>query len=887
MKRAFHLSAGRGGTSRDVEHELAFHLEMRTRELVALGRSESDARREALAAFGDISAVRAACLTVQGKRTRERGRTEFMQTLWQDLRVAARTLRRAPAFTLASLVTLALGIGATTAIFSVIDGVLVRPLPYANGDRLVHVNQPANAGAVPDIGFSAMEVADYESQTHTFDAMAEYHSMAFTLLGKGEPRRVQTGVVSADFFDVLGVKPLLGRTFRPGEDQPGATPVIVVSYEFWQRALGGDPGIVGRTFTMNDRVHTVIGVLPFLPQDPDHNDIYMPISSCPFRMSKAMLDSRIARMVTILARLEPGVSLARASADVAGVSARLHHEYPDAYKAADRIGIGAVMYRDEITRGSRPTLIVLLATAGFVLLIACANVANLTLARELRREREMALRAVLGAGRRRIARQLVTESLLLALIGGALGLAVAYAMLGALVSFTAMFTPRASEIAMNGRALAFAFAISALTGVVLGLIPALTSRRDLASGLKEDGTGSTLGGARVRVRGALIAAQVSIAFMLMVGAGLLLRSFVNLERVDPGFDPANILTARVDLNWTKYKNGPAVRTFEEALVGRLAARPGVTGVAVSNASPMTDGQPNNASFRIDGRPIGAGQTAPTMDVRIASPDYFRTLGIALVSGRTFTAMDRDTANEPVVVNQTAARRYWGGANPIGARLTFDDGKYWATVVGIVGDVTQYGPAQQETPALYAPFAISTFSDMRVLVRTRGDPAFVSSELRAIVHDLDPTQPVTEVQTLEQLRGNAVATPRITLVLIGAFAIVALVITAAGLAGVIAFTVSRRTREIGIRVALGAQPSGVRAMVLGQGMRLVAVGLVIGAGAALALTRLMSGFLFHVRATDPATFFGMAALFCGIAALACLIPARRATRVDPMIALRDA
>ena len=886
MKRAFHLSAGRGATSRDVEHELAFHLEMRTRELVALGRNEADARREALAAFGDVSAVRDACLTVQGKRTRERARTEFMHTLWQDLRVATRTLRRAPAFTLASLVTLALGIGATTAIFSVIDGVLVRPLPYANGDRLVHIDQPANAGAVPDIGFSPMEVADYESQTHTFDAMAEYHSMAFTLLGRDEPRRVQTGVVSAGFFNVLGVKPLLGRTFQAGEDRPGAAPVIVLSYEFWRRALGGDPNIVGRTFTMNDRVHTVIGVLPFLPQDPDHNDIYMPISSCPFRMSKAMLESRTARMVSILGRLGPGVSLTQANADVAGVSARLHHEYPDAYKAADRIGIGAAMYRDEITRGARPTLIVLLATAGFVLLIACANVANLTLARELRREREMALRAVLGAGRRRIARQLVTESTLLAVIGGALGLGVAYAMLGVLVSFTAMFTPRAAEIALDGRALAFAFAVSALTGVVLGLIPALTSRRDLASGLKEDGTASTLGGARVRLRGALISAQVSIAFMLLVGAGLLLRSFLNLQRVDPGFDPANVLTARVDLNWSKYANGPAVRHMEETLVDRLSARPGVVGVAVSNASPMNDGQPNNASFRIDGRALGQGQTAPTMDVRIASPDYFRVLGISLVRGRTFTATDRDTLNEPVVINQTAARRYWGGANPIGARLSFDDGKNWATVVGIVGDVTQYGPAQQETPALYAPFAVSTFSDMRILVRARGDPAFVSSELRAIVHDLDPAQPVTEVQTLEQLRGNAVATPRITLVLIGAFAIVALVITAAGLAGVIAFTVSRRTREIGIRIALGAQPAGVRAMVLGQGMRLVAAGLGIGAVAALALTRLLSGFLFHVRATDPATFLAMAALFCVIAALACLVPARRATRVDPMIALRD-
>ena len=293
---------------------------MRTRELVALGRNEADARREALAAFGDVSAVRDACLTVQGKRTRERARTEFMHTLWQDLRVATRTLRRAPAFTLASLVTLALGIGATTAIFSVIDGVLVRPLPYANGDRLVHIDQPANAGAVPDIGFSPMEVADYESQTHTFDAMAEYHSMAFTLLGRDEPRRVQTGVVSAGFFNVLGVKPLLGRTFQAGEDRPGAAPVIVLSYEFWRRALGGDPNIVGRTFTMNDRVHTVIGVLPFLPQDPDHNDIYMPISSCPFRMSKAMLESRTARMVSILGRLGPGVSLTQANADVAGVS---------------------------------------------------------------------------------------------------------------------------------------------------------------------------------------------------------------------------------------------------------------------------------------------------------------------------------------------------------------------------------------------------------------------------------------------------------------------------------------------------------------------------------------------------------------------------------------
>ncbi len=339
MKRAFHLSAGRRGISRDVEHELAFHLEMRTRELIALGRSEADARRDAIAAFGDLAAVRTACLTEQGHRTRQRARAEFMHTLWQDIRFAARTLRRAPAFTLASLLTLALGIGATTAIFSVIDGVLVRPLPYANGDRLVHIDQPASAGAVPDIGFSPMEAADYESQTHSFDAMAEYHSMAFTLLGRDEPRRVQTGVVSAGFFNVLGVRPKLGRTFRPGEDQPGAAPVIVLSYEFWRRALGGDPNIVGRTFTMNDRVHTVIGVLPFLPQDPDHNDLYMPLSSCPFRMSKDMLDSRTARMVSLLGRLGPGVSLTQAGTDVADVSARLHHEYPDAYKAADRIGI--------------------------------------------------------------------------------------------------------------------------------------------------------------------------------------------------------------------------------------------------------------------------------------------------------------------------------------------------------------------------------------------------------------------------------------------------------------------------------------------------------------------------------------------------------------------
>ena len=494
-----------------------------------------------------------------------------MHTLWQDVRFTARTLRRAPAFTIASLLTLALGVGATTAIFSVIDGVLLRPLPYAYGDRLVHVSQPANAGAIPDVGFSPMEVTDYESQTHAFDAIAEYHTMAFTLLGRAEPLRVQTGVVSAGFFNVLGVKPLLGRTFRSGEDQPGAAPVIVLSYEFWQRALGGDPTIVGRTFTMNDRVHTVIGVLPFLPQDPDHNDIYMPVSSCPFRVSAHVLESRTARMVTLLGRLKPGVTLAQASVDVSGVAARLHREYPDAYRAGDRLAIAAQMYRDEITRGARPTLLVLLATAAFVLLIACANVANLTLARELRREREMALRAVLGAGRRRIARQLVTESTILAVVGGALGLAVAYGLLGVLRSFTALFTPRAAEIGMDARVLAFAFAVSALTGICLGLVPALTSRRDLASGLKEDGNASTLGGTRMRLRGALISAQVSIAFMLLVGAGLMLRSFVNLERVDPGFDPANVLTARIDLDWTKYKTGPLVRNFEEAFIDRLSA----------------------------------------------------------------------------------------------------------------------------------------------------------------------------------------------------------------------------------------------------------------------------------------------------------------------------
>jgi predicted permease len=883
MKRRFRLGFARD-VSRDVGSELRFHLEMRTREYIDAGMTPHAARLAALQAFGDFDLIEAECRRVASRRARERARRASMIDFIQDLRYAVRTLKKSPGFTLVAVVTLGLGIGANTAIFSMIRGVLLRPLPYREGERLVHLRQPASLVGVQNAGFSVKEYQDYQP-AKALSGIAEYHSMPFILLGRGEPRRVQTGVVSADFFDLMGVRPLMGRSFRPGEDALGAEPVLVLSYGFWKNELGGDPGIVGRTFEMNDRVHTVIGVLPPVPQYPAENDVYMPASACPFRANPATIQNRSARMLRVFGRLAPGATLASAEVELGTIAARLHREYPESYSPSQGYGISAALLQNELTERARPTLLLLLGTAGFVLLIACANVANLTLARLVRREREMALRTALGAGRFRLLRQLLTEGGLLAAVGGLLGLVFAASGLRLLIGFAARFTPRSAEIAIDGPVLLFTGAVALLTGLAFAVLPALPSRVNLVGALK-DGGAATSGGGSHRIRAGLVVAQVAVAVMLLIGAGLLLRTILALSRVDPGFDAENVLTMTLDLNWSKYTSNQLIREFHDQLRARMQGQPGVMASASALSFPLNGNRPFGFEFRIEGRGPEGQKAVAQGDFRSVSPEYFRALGIPLISGRTFTSSDGPEAPEVAVINQSLARRYWGGADPIGSRVSGDSGKTWTTVVGVVGDVRQYGLDRQPADEMYVPFDQSPIREGVFVVRTTGDPLAVARQVSDAVHAMDPNQPLARIRTLEQFRGDALASPRLTAILLGIFAALALVITSAGLAGGIAFSVSQRTQEIGVRMALGADRTEVLAMVLRQGMGLVLVGLALGLVGAVALTRLMSGLLYGVRATDPATYAFMGIVLVLVAAAACLAPARRAATVDPMVALRS-
>ncbi len=886
MRRFFRLTSSVPDVARDVRSEIEFHLEMRTRELIEAGYDPQAARAAAVEAFGDVAAIETECRGAASRTVRTKARRATMTGMTQDLRYAVRTLKHSPGYTLVALLTLALGIGANTAIFSMIRGVLLRPLPYREGERLVFLEQPASLAGVEDARFSVSELADYRAQSRTLEGIVEYHSMPFILLGDGEPRRVQTAVVSANFFDVLGVTPHLGRAFREGEDQPGATPVLMLSYHYWMTQLGGDPEIIGRTFEMNDRIHTVIGVLPPVPQYPGENDVYMPASSCPFRSAPATIQNRSARMLTLFGRLAPGQTPQAAGTEFASIASRLRGQYPQAYPSGQGFTVRVASLQEEMGRRARPTLLLLLGTAGFVLLIACANVANLTLARLMRREREIALRAALGADRARLIRQLLAEGGLLALAGGLLGLGLAAAAMGLLSAFAARFTPRASEISLDGTVLVFTVVVSFLTGLAFALLPALPAKVNLVGALR-DGGAATSGGRTSRARSALVVVQVAVSVVLLVGAGLMLRSLIALQHVDPGFNPERVLTMTLDLNWSRYTTPDLIRNFHDRLLTRLESQPGVVSAASTLVFPLGSSRHLGFEFEIEGRPRDPQVTLPQGDFRSVSPDYFRTLGIPLVTGRLFTTTDAAESPQVAIVNRSLAQHYWGEESPLGRRISADSGKTWVTVVGVVGDVRHYGLDRQPTDELYMPFAQVPIREGSLLVRTTGEPHAAASIVQEEIKAIDPDQPIANVESLEELRGESLASPRLTASLLVMFALLALLITGAGLAGVVAFSVSQRTQEIGVRMALGAERSQVLSMVLGEGMRLVFAGLVLGVAGALAATRLMSGLLFGVDATDPVTFLTVSAVLALVALAACLVPARRATAVDPMVALRTA
>jgi putative ABC transport system permease protein len=809
--------------------------------------------------------------------------SEHWSMLKQDTGFAMRMMRKNLGFTIAAIIVLGLGIGANTAIFSVVNAVLLKPLPFAHGERLLMLSQrtvPSGGG----VGRSSVpELIDYRAQSHSMDGIVEYHNMQFILLGRAEPERVETGVVSWNFFDVFGVKPLVGRMFEPADEKPGAPAVLLLSYEYWMRSFGGDPTVVGKTFRMNDKPHLVIGVLPPFPQYPHENDVYMTSVACPFRSAPDMIADRKGRMLRLFGVMKAGVTPGQAQADLSAVAATMQRDFPTAYSNDATPKMEVTPLKTELTRDAKPTMLFLLAAAGFVLLIACANVANLNLARMVRRGREMGLRAAMGASRVRLFRQLLTESFILAFGGGLLGLLLATSGLKLLTTFVARFTPRANEIHIDAQVLFFTLGIAALVSILTGTAP-LARRGNLAATLKEGGTQSTSGARRSKTRGALIVAQVAVSFLLLIGAGLMVRSLINLQRVDAGFRPENVLTVQISLDFSKYMTNPSMLNFSDSLLEKVRAMPQVTSAAMSGEFPLDKSPAFNNEFLIEGQQANPNDK-PTAEFNAVTPDYFRTLGISILSGREFDGRDRPDKLRVAIVNQSVVNHYFHGQDPVGRRVSFDEGKNWTEIVGVAGDVRERELSQSAKDYICVPYAQYPQMAPGLLALTQGDPMNIARTVVTHLYEVDPNQPAGKILSLEQVRSESIAAPRLTTNLLGLFALLALAIAAAGIGGVMALSVSQRIHEIGVRMAIGARPIEIVAMILRQGMGLALVGVLLGLAAAFALTQSVRTFLFGVTPTDPLTFVGVAAVLTVAACAACYIPARRAARIDPLRALR--
>jgi len=858
--------------------EFEAHIQNEIDENLGRGMSGEEARRQAYLKFGNPARVREEIWKMNSIAP--------LENLLRDVRYAWRTLLRNPGYALVAVLTLGLGIGANTAIFTVINGVLLRPLPYAESREILHLDQAAARLGPDPLGFSVQEIRDYREQNHVFSDLAEYHSMTFTLLGTKNPERVATGVVSANYFDVLGVKPVLGRLITPADESLNAPPVLVLSHAYWMKEFGGDRKILGRPFEMNDRVHTVVGVLPPLPEYPDADDVYMPTTSCPYRSDPKMIANRDMRMMTTFARLKPGVTPAQARADLAAIQSRLAIAYPKSYPASAATAALVAPVEQELTHAARPTFLTLLGAAGLVLLLACANLANLALSRQMRRSREMAIRMATGASQWNIFRQLLTESMMVALGGGVLGMGIAASGSRVLISQAARMTPLSGEIRLDGWVLLFGLGISLLAGLLFGTLPGFVASRVRITSLADAGERNVGSEAGTKARNALVAAQVMFSFVLLMCAGLMLRSLYNLLSVDPGFKASNVLSMQTSLNWTKYKKDEDKRNFFHQVLERAGALPGVEAAAVSMTVPLnSDMGPMSGGVIVEGQPVHPGEPAPQVDYEVASPDYFRVLGVQVLSGRSF--FDSDTAQAPAaaVVNERMANHYWPKQGAVGHRISVDNGKAWTTVVGVVSNVRQHGLDKESADSIYFPLYQVGLTGAHLLVRTRSDPMRMANQVTGIIHNVDPQQPVTQIRTLDELRSAQLGTPKVTATLLGLFAVVALFITIVGVSGTLALSVARRSKEIGIRIALGATKEKILGNVLARGMAPVLAGLAVGVVAAIFATRVLANLLFAVGPDDPLTFAGIAALLLVVALVGCVIPAKRAVSVDPMKALR--
>ncbi|HEX6107186.1 MAG TPA: ABC transporter permease [Gemmatimonadales bacterium] len=817
-------------------------------------------------------------------------------SLLHDLRYAVRSLRQRPGFAAVAVLTLALGIGANSAIFSVVNGVLLRPLPYAAPEELTIVQ--GGWETQPDAELSVSEYWDFKERQRSHLAIGAFAGGSVALTGTGAPERLSAGFVTADLLQALGVSPVLGRSFAPEEDLPGRPAVVLLSDGLWRRRFGADPGLVGRTILLDDAPATVLGIMPPGFQLPTHftgtgAELWAPLQLDP----ATDRTERGWHFLDVVGRLRPGTDLATADGEAASLMAAMKAEYPGEYHPSFHGSAGPLDVA--VVGEAKPALLVLLGAVALLLLIACANVAGLLLARGEARQREMALRTALGADRRRLVTQLLTESVVLALAGAALGLLLAVWALRALVLAAPPSLPRLDSIAVDGWVLGFTAAVAIASGIVFGLAPALhAARPDLTGALVEGGRGGTAGAARQRFRRGLVVAQIALALVLIAGAGLLVQSFLRLRAVDPGFDPEGVLTARVELSPVRYERSDQIRRFYDELIRRLEELPGVGSAAAVRALPMTGQlEIGDWSFLQEGRfssPPLPTEWTPA-DWQVVTPEYFRTMGIPVLQGRGVEDGDRIGAPGAVVINQTLARQVWPAGDAVGQRILLGGGgtdSIYRTVVGVVGDVRHRGLSADPRPEMYLPhqqFPAGTGTPQRslyVVVRSSGDPASLATALHTTVAGLDPDVPLAEVQTMEEALGTWAAERRLTMMVVTAFALTALLLGAVGIYGIMAHLVAQRTREFGIRMALGAVPVEILRLVLRQGTWLSVLGIAAGLVGALALTRVLGDLLFRIAPTDPLTLAGTAVLLALVAAAASAIPALRATRVDPIDALRS-
>jgi putative ABC transport system permease protein len=805
----------------------------------------------------------------------------------QDLRYAVRVLFKSPGFTAIALLTLALGIGVNSAIFSVVNAIVLRPLPYPDSQQLMVIWGNLHKTGLEEIEISALELRDFQQQCQAFDQIGAYSTLGLNLTGVDQPERLRGASISANLFPTLGVQPHLGRNFVAEEDQPGNDNRVIISHSLWRRRFGGDPNTVNKTVQLDGRATTVIGVMPADFHFPNREiEAWVPLALTPDLFEE---NNRGSHFLILIARIKPGVTQAQAQADIDTVTARMSREHASNYRTGFSTTVRSM--HEDLVGNLRQVMLILLGAVGLVLLIACANVAHLRLASATSRYREFAIRSALGASRRRVVRQFLTESILLALLGGAAGLVLAVWVVRALVFLMPKDTPRVEEITLDYRVVLFTLVTSLLTAIMFGLAPAFqAAKTNLNDVLKEAGRSGTDTSRRLRLRNLLVVTEFALSLVLLIGAGLMIKSLLRLQDVKPGFNSSNLLTMRIALPEAKYENFNQSRAFFDQLLDRFEARPEIESAGGINLLPFGGGG-GDRTFMLEDQPTAPGQPRPDEQIRFATAGYFKTMGIPLVSGREFTRQDLPDTQQVAIVNSAFARKFWPNGNPIGKRISFStQNPKWYEIVGVVGNVKHRGLDLQDHPELYIPALQPLFQDGNVpalylAVRTANDPMQVAGVVRAEVAAIDRDQPIASLMTMDQRISDSIAPRRFNMFLFGLFAALALVLAAIGIYGIMAFSVAQRTHEIGVRMALGAGTGDVLKLILGNGFRLALIGIVVGLAIAFAATRLLSTLLYDVSTTDPAIFLLDALLLAGAALLACYIPARRATKVDPIVALR--